>query len=134
AQYNPGAHLAFDLSSMLLVAECIATAALARQESRGGHTRDDFPGPDPEFGKVNHVLRLAADSETVDLAAEPLPTMPAELAELFVDPPAATAAEAATATSDPITTPDPTTPTDPIAATDPTTTTGPTAATGKEGS
>ena len=42
-QFNPGWHLALDLRNMLLVSECIAKAALARQESRGGHTRDDFP-------------------------------------------------------------------------------------------
>ena len=43
--YNPGWHLSIDIHNMLLVSECIAKAALARQESRGGHTRDDFPGP-----------------------------------------------------------------------------------------
>ena len=44
-QYNPGWHLAMDLRNMLIVSECIAKAALERQESRGGHTRDDYPGP-----------------------------------------------------------------------------------------
>ena len=46
-QYNPGWHLALDLRNMLIVSECIAKAALAREESRGGHTRDDFPGRTP---------------------------------------------------------------------------------------
>ena len=46
-QYNPGWHLALDLRNMLIVSECIAKAALAREESRGGHTRDDFPAPTP---------------------------------------------------------------------------------------
>ena len=45
-QYNPGWHLALDLHSMLRVSECIARAALERTESRGGHTRDDFPATD----------------------------------------------------------------------------------------
>ena len=49
-QYNPGWHLAIDLRNMLIVSECIAKAALAREESRGGHTRDDFPGPNAESG------------------------------------------------------------------------------------
>src|SRR3954469_18350132 len=40
-QFNPGWHLALDLRNMLLVSECVAKAALERQESRGGHTRDD---------------------------------------------------------------------------------------------
>ena len=35
SQYNPGWHLAIDLRNMLLVSECIAKAALAREESRG---------------------------------------------------------------------------------------------------
>lgn len=91
-QYNPGWHLALDLNSMLLVAECVATAALARKESRGGHTRDDYPGTDPEFAKVNHVLRLRAGQ--LELTAQPLPQMPADLAELF-DTSAAPAAPAA---------------------------------------
>ena len=54
-QYNPGWHLALDLPHMLRVSECIARAALERQESRGGHTRDDFPGPDAEWGRLNVV-------------------------------------------------------------------------------
>ena len=45
-QFNPGWHLALDLRNMLAVSECIARAALLRQESRGGHTRDDYPGMD----------------------------------------------------------------------------------------
>ena len=55
-QYNPGWHLALDLRNMLLVSEAIAKAALEREESRGGHTRDDFPGPDPEWGSKNLVV------------------------------------------------------------------------------
>ena len=50
-QYNPGWHLALDLPHMLIVSECIARAALERQESRGGHTRDDFPGRRPGVGE-----------------------------------------------------------------------------------
>jgi succinate dehydrogenase / fumarate reductase flavoprotein subunit len=75
---------------MLTIAECIATAALARKESRGGHTRDDYPKPDPEFAKVNHVLRMLGGKVT--LAPEPLPAMPPELAELFDTAPAGTTA------------------------------------------
>jgi ferredoxin len=48
-QFNPGWHLALDLQNMLLVSECIARAALERQESRGGHTRDDFPAMSPTW-------------------------------------------------------------------------------------
>lgn len=82
-QYNPGWHLALDLANMLLVSECIAKAALERQESRGGHTRDDYPGPSPEWGALNLVLSLATSGEHVDLAHQPLPVMPDDLKNLF---------------------------------------------------
>jgi len=80
-QFNPGWHLALDLSCMLAVSECIARAALERTESRGGHTRDDHPGPDPELAKVN--VRVRRRERTVDVDRIPLPQMPAELAALF---------------------------------------------------
>ena len=84
-QYNPGWHLAIDLTNMLVVSECIAKAALEREESRGGHTRDDFPGPDDAWGRVNLVLTLAGGdfASPVDLEHQPLPVMPDELRELF---------------------------------------------------
>ncbi|MBA3309447.1 MAG: fumarate reductase/succinate dehydrogenase flavoprotein subunit [Nocardioidaceae bacterium] len=81
-QYNPGWHLALDLANMLVVSECIAKAALERQESRGGHTRDDFPGPDPMWGGLNLVLTLAGDDQ-VELKHQPLPVLPDELQRLF---------------------------------------------------
>ena len=80
-QYNPGWHLALDLEHMLHVAEAITKGALERKESRGGHTRDDFPGPTEAFGKVNVVGRMTEDG--IQVQQEPLPQMPAELAKLF---------------------------------------------------
>src|ERR1700742_3516423 len=56
--YNPGWHYAQDLRNMLLVGECVAMAALEREESRGGHPREDYPGMDPEGRKVNLILTL----------------------------------------------------------------------------
>ena len=88
-QYNPGWHLALDLRNMLLVSEAIARAALAREESRGGHTRDDFPGPNPEWGTKNLVVTLDADGTGVDLAEQALPVMPDELTKYFDPAPAA---------------------------------------------
>ncbi|HYG95428.1 MAG TPA: FAD-binding protein, partial [Nocardioides sp.] len=82
-QYNPGWHLSIDLRNMLLVSECIAKAALARQESRGGHTRDDFPQTDPEWGTKNLVLTLDETGDGVDLVEKPLPVMPDELKKYF---------------------------------------------------
>ncbi|TFV56668.1 fumarate reductase/succinate dehydrogenase flavoprotein subunit [Geodermatophilus sp. DF01-2] len=85
-QYNPGWHLALDLPHMLLVSECVARAALAREESRGGHTRDDFPATDPDWGRTNLACERAPDG-TVHLARQPLPDMPPELAEIFEEGP-----------------------------------------------
>jgi succinate dehydrogenase / fumarate reductase flavoprotein subunit len=82
-QYNPGWHLALDLRNMLLVSESIARAALERQESRGGHTREDFPGPDPEWGSKNLVVRLDDTGEAVALNPQPLPPMPDDLKKFF---------------------------------------------------
>ncbi len=84
--YNPGWNLATDLPSMLTVSTAIAQGALARKESRGGHTRDDYPGPDPELGKVNFVQRQTDERgycAPIHIAPEPLPQMPAELQALL---------------------------------------------------
>jgi succinate dehydrogenase / fumarate reductase, flavoprotein subunit len=86
-QYNPGWHLALDLRNMLLVSECIAKAALTRTESRGGHTRDDYPMTDDDWGTRNLVLTLDATGTGVDLAEKPLPVMPDELKTHFDPPP-----------------------------------------------
>jgi succinate dehydrogenase / fumarate reductase flavoprotein subunit len=82
-QYNPGWHLALDLKNMLLVSECVARAALDRKESRGGHTRDDFPMTDPSWGKLNVLCRLDAAGTGVEVFHQDLPQMPAELQALF---------------------------------------------------
>jgi len=81
-QYNPGWHLAMDLRSLLFVSEAITLAALERKESRGAHTREDYPNTDPEYGKVNIVIRMGPDGEP-RVSREPLPQMPADLAALF---------------------------------------------------
>jgi succinate dehydrogenase / fumarate reductase flavoprotein subunit len=80
-QYNPGWHLALDLRSLLTVSECVTLAALERRESRGGHTRDDYPKPDPELGKVKVVVRLRDGEPAV--AREPLDELPDDLKRLF---------------------------------------------------
>ncbi|MEV0223289.1 fumarate reductase/succinate dehydrogenase flavoprotein subunit [Streptomyces sp. NPDC050704] len=57
-QFNPGWHLALDLRNMLLVSECVARAALERTESRGGHTREDHPGMDRAWRRINLLCQL----------------------------------------------------------------------------
>jgi succinate dehydrogenase flavoprotein subunit len=81
-RYNPGWHLALDLRNMLLVSECTAMAALEREESRGGHTREDFPKMDPKWRKINLVC--AVDSHgNVALSHKPVPTIRPDLLDLF---------------------------------------------------
>src|SRR6266568_2334250 len=80
--YNPGWHLALDLRNILLIAECVAQAALERQESRGGHTRDDYPGMSPEWRKVNLICALDAGGG-VTLRRQPMVPMRTDLLELF---------------------------------------------------
>jgi succinate dehydrogenase / fumarate reductase, flavoprotein subunit len=80
--YNPGWNLATDLPAMLTVSRLTTIGAIARRESRGGHTRDDYPKPDAEFGTVNLVQRVRPDGHYT-LDPEPIPQMPAELRVLF---------------------------------------------------
>jgi succinate dehydrogenase flavoprotein subunit len=79
--YNPGWHLALDLRNIMLIAECVAQAALERTESRGGHTRDDFPVMSPEWRKVNLVCAL--EDGKVVLRRQPMPPMRPDLLALF---------------------------------------------------
>jgi succinate dehydrogenase / fumarate reductase flavoprotein subunit len=72
--YNPGWHLALDLAPLLAVSEVITLAAMERKESRGAHTRDDYPQTDPELGKVNIVIRAKDGEPYVDRTLlEPIP-------------------------------------------------------------
>ncbi|HEY8081164.1 MAG TPA: fumarate reductase/succinate dehydrogenase flavoprotein subunit [Acidimicrobiales bacterium] len=84
--YNPGWNLATDLPSMLTVSRCTALGAINRTESRGGHTREDFPTPDAELGKVNFVHSQPSGGgyrEEIKTVPEPILEMPAELRTLF---------------------------------------------------
>jgi succinate dehydrogenase / fumarate reductase flavoprotein subunit len=80
-KFNPGFHLAFDLDNMLLVAESTAKSAIAREESRGGHTRDDFPGMSNKWRQVNHISSF--DGNQVHVREQALPMLPKELFDLF---------------------------------------------------
>ena len=81
-QYNPGWHLALDLKNMLDISEAVTRAALERAESRGAHTREDYPNTESEWGKVNVIVRQPAGGE-IQVVREPLPEMPAELKDLL---------------------------------------------------
>jgi succinate dehydrogenase / fumarate reductase flavoprotein subunit len=79
--YNPSWHLAIDLKTMLLISEAVTRSALLREESRGGHTREDFPKPDSAWAKKNIVTR--GRGGRLELRTEPLPEVPPELAALL---------------------------------------------------
>ena len=83
--FNPGWHLAIDMRNMLLVSECVAKAALARTESRGGHTRDDYPAMDPQWRRTLLVCRATDDGAVpeVSVTKEVQPPMREDLLEVF---------------------------------------------------
>jgi succinate dehydrogenase / fumarate reductase, flavoprotein subunit len=76
-QYNPGWNTVIDLKNLLTVSEAVTRAALERRESRGAHTRIDFPDSDKHFGTVSVIVRRQGDRMTV--AQEPLPPVPDDL-------------------------------------------------------
>jgi succinate dehydrogenase / fumarate reductase flavoprotein subunit len=80
-QFNTGWHLALDLHSLLTFAEAATLAAIERKESRGGHTRNDYPNADAKFAKVNIVIRKK--NGEMALSQEPLLQLPDELKALL---------------------------------------------------
>ena len=80
--YNPGWHLALDLRNMILVSECVAKAALLREESRGGHTRDDHPGMRPEWRRKLLVCSTE-DGTSITVEEQEQPAMRGDLISLF---------------------------------------------------
>jgi succinate dehydrogenase / fumarate reductase flavoprotein subunit len=80
-QYNPGWHLALDLKNMIDVSEAVTRAALTRNESRGAHTREEYPDSVPEWGERSLIIRKRGDALVV--AEEPVPEMPSDLKALL---------------------------------------------------
>lgn len=56
--YNAGMQKCFDLKNMIDVGLAIAKAAREREESRGAHTRIDYPSPDDDLGAVKFAVSL----------------------------------------------------------------------------
>jgi succinate dehydrogenase / fumarate reductase flavoprotein subunit len=79
--YNPGWHLCRDLKNMLVAAEAIAHSALSRKESRGAHSRLDYPKTDEKLGKFNTSVYDQAGE--MRLTQTPIAEMPDELSKLF---------------------------------------------------
>ena len=59
--YNPSWHLCLDMKNMIITSLAVAEAAKERRESRGGHTRLDYPDYDGELGMLNVIIRKGPD-------------------------------------------------------------------------
>ena len=81
--FNPGWHLALELKSMLTVSEAVARAALVREESRGAHSRIDFPDPDPAWSTKNNII--LRDGAAMKLRQDPRPEMPGDLKQILAE-------------------------------------------------
>jgi succinate dehydrogenase / fumarate reductase flavoprotein subunit len=81
--FNPGWHLALDLKSMLTVSEAVTRSALARQESRGAHSRIDYPGLDSTWGAKNNVT--VRDGSAMALHQSPVPPLPDDLKQILAE-------------------------------------------------
>ena len=79
--FNPGWHTWLDLHAMLTVSEAVVRSALERRESRGAHTRIDYPDSDPALGRTNLLLRCSEGRMTT--ATQPVSEPPDELRQLI---------------------------------------------------
>src|SRR3954447_16536057 len=81
--YNPGWHLVFELDHLLTISEAITRSARSRTESRGAHSRLDYPGTDDiGWGRVNNVVARGADGSMIVSIAQ-LPEMEPDLRALL---------------------------------------------------
>ena len=83
-EYNPGWHTALDLGNLMTISEAIARSAIARQESRGGHFREDYPDKDAAAAKFNTVIRKGSDGH-MSLSQQPILPLRADLAQIIED-------------------------------------------------
>ena len=81
--FNPGWHLTRDLKSMLLISQAVTRSALARQESRGAHSRIDYPKLDDAWGKMNNII--SEQGGTMALRQEAVREIPADLQKLLAE-------------------------------------------------
>ncbi len=79
--FNPGWHLAQDMKSMLTVSEAVAMSALERKESRGAHSRIDFPKYDEAWGNRNNIV--VREGDEMKLKQREIPEMPDDLKQIL---------------------------------------------------
>ena len=80
--YNVGWHQALDLENMILISRACTLAALTRTESRGGHTREDYPSPDSGIWSHTTNVISVIDSQ-ITIHQEELDQPPDELEGLL---------------------------------------------------
>jgi succinate dehydrogenase / fumarate reductase flavoprotein subunit len=80
--FNPGWHLARELKSMLTISEAVALSALARTESRGAHSRIDFPNYDPVWEKKHNII--VREGEEMKRHESPVEEMPDDLKQFVM--------------------------------------------------
>jgi len=79
--FNPGWHLSYDLKSMLTVSEAVTYSALARKESRGAHSRIDYPNLDSAWEKKHNLI--VRENGAMKRREDPVEEMPAELKQIL---------------------------------------------------
>ncbi len=98
-KYNSGWHQALDLKNMVDVSYAATLAAVTREESRGGHTRDDFPVPDDEYwGKTVNIIYM--ENGEIKVRQDPVVEMRDDLKDAIKEVKAMIAERAAEAGGD----------------------------------
>jgi succinate dehydrogenase / fumarate reductase flavoprotein subunit len=82
--FNPGWHLALDLKSMLTISEAVAKSALVREESRGAHSRIDFPETSAELGTKNNIITRDSSGE-MNLRQDKKSELPDDLKQVLAE-------------------------------------------------
>ena len=81
-KYNHGLLAALELQNMIVATEAIVRSAIMRTESRGAHTRRDFPKKDPSW--LKNIICIK-DGEGIKFDTVPVPEIPEELKQ-YVKP------------------------------------------------
>jgi succinate dehydrogenase / fumarate reductase flavoprotein subunit len=81
--FNPGWHLVGELKSMLIIAEAVTKSAMARTESRGAHSRIDYPDLDKQWAQKHNII-VEEGGEMVRREL-PIPPMPDDLKQVLAE-------------------------------------------------
>jgi succinate dehydrogenase flavoprotein subunit len=81
--FNPGWHLSYDLKAMLTVSEAVTHSALARTESRGAHSRIDYPNLDSVWEKKHNII--VRETGAMKRRESPIEAMPEELKQILAE-------------------------------------------------